>query len=132
VHRAIVVELAVGELPIPQRPGVECLAALGGDLPVQTGIGLQEPLVGWLASSARSTYSSWSSKFWVTAEVSTRSSAKPPPASRTAIQAAAITIIRRVSEPVLAIRPLLFTSSCVGTMLVPCCSAGKRESGRAA
>ena len=50
---------------------------------------------------AVSTYSSWSSKFCSTELVSTRSSAAPPPISNIMIHAAAVRIMRRVSEPVL-------------------------------
>ena len=47
------------------------------------------------------TYSSWSSKFWTIDAVRIRSSAKPPISSRAAIQNAATTIMRRVSDPTL-------------------------------
>jgi hypothetical protein len=42
----------------------------------------------------------WSSNAVLTADVSTRSSAKPPPVSSTMIQAVAIRIMRREREPV--------------------------------
>ena len=110
----VVVAAVDAQPPVPQRARREGVGALAADLEIDARIGLEEALVGGRAVEAdlavradlRRGDHRVEDIFELVVEiarrssvVSTRSSAKPPSSSRTAIHSAATPIIRRVSDP---------------------------------